>query len=134
LLADEADRETTYLIAPELRDALAGEPTCAPYQLYVCIDRQKNVTLWKVRLPKADGRSNLWWDTAHDAAAQAREAWVRVYADSVGGCYQCERATANYGEPVWPDRPLCDLLEIAFKGKRIDSFDHPVLRRLRGEA
>ncbi len=36
--------------------------------------------------------------------------------------------------PTWPDVSFRDLLAIAFKGKRIDTLDHPVLRRLRGEA
>ena len=33
----------------------------------------------------------------------------------------------------WPDTPFRDLLRTAFKGRYIDSLDHPVLRKLRGE-
>jgi hypothetical protein len=36
-------------------------------------------------------------------------------------------------EPVWPDVPFSGLVHIAFKGRVIDTLDHPVVRRLRGE-
>ena len=32
------------------------------------------------------------------------------------------------------DTPFRDLLAVAFKGRLVDTLDHPVLRRLRGEA
>ena len=34
---------------------------------------------------------------------------------------------------VMPEESLGELLKIAFKSRYIDSFDHPVLKRLRGE-
>ena len=41
--------------------------------------------------------------------------------------------SAQFAEPVWLEATLQQLLEIAFKGRLIDTMDHPVLRRLRGE-
>ncbi len=44
-------------------------------------------------------------------------------------------ATGELPGPEWPQESLGELLKIAFKGgKLIDSVDHPVLKRLRGEA
>jgi hypothetical protein len=36
-------------------------------------------------------------------------------------------------EPEWPEVPFGELLRIAFRDRLIESLDHPVLRRLRGE-
>jgi hypothetical protein len=133
LLELEGDRDSTYLVLPELRPALAAEPACAPWQLYTAIDRQEVLFLWKVRLPGADGKSNSWWDSAHEAAALARKTWVRIAADQSLGAYRVWEATGELGDPEWPDKSFRELLAIAFKGKLIDSLDHPVLRKLRGE-
>ena len=51
------------------------------------------------------------------------------------GAYQMFRATGELPDPEWPSESLGELLKIAFKGgKLIDAVDHPVLKRLRGEA
>jgi hypothetical protein len=43
-------------------------------------------------------------------------------------------ALAQLAEPVWPDLPpFGEILRIAFRDRRIDSLEHPILRRLRGE-
>jgi hypothetical protein len=49
------------------------------------------------------------------------------------GAYDVYQATGQLGEPQWPAVPFKELLRVAFKGRFIDSLDHPVLRRLRGE-
>jgi hypothetical protein len=133
LLEVEGDRDSTYLIAPELRSALAAEPACAPWQLYTAIDRQDVLFLWKVRLPGADGKSNPWWDSAHEAAARAQRTWVKIAANQALGAYDVWEAASELSEPNWPNKSSRELLAIAFKGKLIDSLDHPVLRKLRGE-
>lgn len=42
-------------------------------------------------------------------------------------------ARGDFDAPEFPDKPLNELLEIAFKGRVIDSTDHPICRKLRGE-
>jgi hypothetical protein len=42
-------------------------------------------------------------------------------------------AVAAFPEPQWPDMSLQKVLAMAFKDRFIDSLDHPVLKRLRGE-
>jgi hypothetical protein len=37
-------------------------------------------------------------------------------------------------EPVWPDKPLTEIMAIAFRDRIVDSEDHPVVGRLRGRA
>jgi hypothetical protein len=35
--------------------------------------------------------------------------------------------------PTWPELSFGELLKIAFKSRYIDTLDHPVLLKLRGE-
>jgi len=133
LLKVEGDRDGIYLVAPALWAALAAEPACAPFQLYTSIDRQGTLILWPVRLPGADGKSNQWWDSAHEAARLARRDWVRVAANMSLGAYEVWQATGELAAPDWPEKSFRELLSIAFKGKLIDALDHAVLRKLRGE-
>jgi hypothetical protein len=64
----------------------------------------------------------------------AMQRWVRVKANMSLGAYEVYEASANIPEPAWPgDLTFDQMLKIAFKGRLVDSFDHPVLKRLRGE-
>jgi hypothetical protein len=126
------DRET-YLVAPALWPDLATEATFSPRALFTAINRQGVLFVWPIRLPRADGRADEWNQTALEAAGRATKGWVRVAANMDLGAYDVFEAGAQLGEPAWPTVPLRDLLRIAFRGRFIDSLDHPVLRRLRGE-
>jgi hypothetical protein len=125
------DGSETYLIAPGMRNHLLGE--YKPVELVTAIMRQGTVFLWPLKLPDDTGRSNSWNDSARYAADVAQEKWVRVSSDMSLGAYRVFVASGELAEPEWPDVPMRDLLEIAFRGRIIDSPDHPVLRSLRGE-
>ena len=42
-------------------------------------------------------------------------------------------ATADLPDPEWPEEGFQHLVNVAFKGRFIQTLDHPVVRRLRGE-
>src|SRR5262249_17913122 len=126
------DRET-YLVAPALWPALVAESTFSPRALFTAVSRQGVTFLWPVRLPGPDGKVDEWSRSALEAANLARDGWVRVAANMRLGAYDVFRATGDLPEPEWPDVPLRELLRVAFRERFIDSPDHPVLRRLRGE-
>jgi hypothetical protein len=132
LLVLKEEREF-YLVAPALWPDLAGEPTFAPQVLSLGINRQGVLFFWPVRLAGPDGKPNSWNESALEAAGLARDHWVRVTANLSLGAYEVHEATGDFPAPEWPDAPMRELLEIAFRGKRIDSPEHPVLRKLRGE-
>ena len=88
--------------------------------------------LWPVRLPGADGRDNRWWQAAHQIARTAQSSWVRMVADMSAGDYEVTRATVEIPEPIWPEKTLRDLLQLAFQDNLVDSLDHLVVRRLQG--
>jgi hypothetical protein len=49
------------------------------------------------------------------------------------GAYDVAVASGQIVEPTWPDLSFQQLIKIAFRDAMIDSWDHPVLQRLRGE-
>jgi hypothetical protein len=126
------DRET-YLVNSELWDLLAEEATFSPRMLSLTVTRSGTPFLWPVRLPGPDGRIDSWNGSALEAVATAETSWVRVSANMQLGAYDVIESTAIVDEPVWPTEPMAEILKVAFRGKLIDSIDHPVLRRLRGE-
>ena len=62
-----------------------------------------------------------------------RISWVRVAANMSLGAYEVYEASGSIPDPEWPDVTFRVLLEIAFKGRFIQSLDHPVIHRLQGE-
>ncbi len=125
------DREI-YVVAQELWSELAGE--LSPRVLYTTINRQKVITLWPVRLPGPDGRTDNWSASALQAAEKAQTAWVRVASNMSLGAYEVFEATGQIPEPEWPAESFETLLGVAFRGSYIQSLDHAVVRRLRGLA
>jgi hypothetical protein len=126
------DRET-YLVAPALWPELASESTFGPRALFAAMNRQSVLFVWPVRLPGPDGKIDDWNRSALEAATMAESRWVRVASNMALGAYDVYEASADWPAPDWPDLPLNEILRIAFKGRVIDSLDHPTLKRLRGE-
>ena len=130
LLEFKQDRQS-FIITPEMAPYLPGE---AVVKLVVpTITIHGAVFLWPVKLPDEQGRLDEWNSVALEAAERAGSRWLRLMANMGAGTYDVLEAAGQFPEPVWPEKSLQQLLEIAFKGRVIDSMDHPVLRRLRGE-
>lgn len=127
------DRET-YIVDPQLWPELSAESTFGPRLFVTTINRQGVLFLWEMRLPGSDGKLDEWSRSAIEAATLASDRWVRVASNMSLGAYEVFTAPAGLSEPVWPDKSFRDLLSIAFRDHRIDSLDHPVLKKLRGEA
>lgn len=131
LLETEHDREH-YLVAGNMLPHLDGE--YRRVRICVAMSRGTDVPfLWPLKLPLADGRSNLWNESALVAAETAKVSWVRVVSDQQQGMYHTRRAKGVFDEPIWPDMPMEELLDKAFRGKMIASEDHPVVKKLLGE-
>ena len=127
---DKTTREV-YLVDKALWSELAGEiyAVC----LFTTINRQGDVVLWPVKLPGPDGRSNNWNESALAAAGLAETRWVRLAANMTAGMYDTYEATGELAEPEWPAMEFPALLKLCFKGRCIESPEHPVMRALRGE-
>jgi hypothetical protein len=133
LLWSEGDREW-YLVGASARAYLEDE--AQPWALYLCITAHGAIFFWPVRLPGADGRSNDWWDSAHEAARIGQQSWVRVKASTDQNAYVAYTPLGRLNEPTWPDAAelgLPTLLRKAFRQRVVDAYDHPLLKTLRGE-
>lgn len=131
ILEFKEDRET-YLVHPRVLESVGG--LAVPMILYTAITRNGDIFLLPVKLLRSDGRSDSWNESRRTAAELAMRKWIRMGANMNAGAYDIYEATGNIPEPEWPaDKTLEDLLNIAFKDRIIDSHDHPVVKRLRGE-
>jgi hypothetical protein len=127
------EERETYLVAPSLWGDLVGEVTFSPRVIYTAVNRQGVAFLWPLRLPGRDGKIDDWSQSALEAAKRAEKNWVRVMPNMSLGAYDVFEASASLTEPQWPGQTFQELLKVGFKGRLIDSPEHPVLRKLRGE-
>jgi len=131
------DDGETYLVAKHLWPHLVNEAAFVPKVLVSYMSRPGDVlALWPIRLPGPDGRLDAYNQSASDIAISlATRSWVRVNANRNLGAYEATVAPAggSWGEPKWPEMPFPDILRLAFKEKLIESLEHPVLKKLRGE-
>jgi hypothetical protein len=124
----------TYLVDSCLWRELVSETTFSPRALITSINRQGVLFVWPIRLPGSDGRLDEWSRSAMEAATLAAEKWVRVQANMSLGAYEVYEAAGQWATPEWPDLPFQQILKIAFKDRFVTDLDHPILKRLRGEA
>jgi hypothetical protein len=131
LIELKSERET-YFLAPQMVSELAGEYFVAT--LYLTITRQGVVSLWPVRLPGPDGKHLEWHRSAMEAAEAAQTRWIKIRANMNLGAYEIfEALNDNIPAPVWPEESFEQIIRVAFRDRFIDSIDHPVVKRLRGQ-
>ncbi len=124
------DREI-YLVDPKLWSALPGE--LKPKALFTTMNREGVLSIWPVNLPVGDGKVLEWTSSQLQAAAMAKKGWIRMQANMSLGAYEVFQALGDLPPPNWPTISFQEILKIAFKNHFIDSLDHDVLKRLRGE-
>jgi hypothetical protein len=124
------DREV-YLVPPVLAQQT---PEAVMVTLFTAINRQGVTFLWPVKLPTSDGKTNEWHRSAGEAAERAMTRWLFVRANMALGAYEMIEASATIPDPVWPTATFKELLKIGFRESLIEDFNHPVLKRLRGES
>jgi hypothetical protein len=78
-----------------------------------------------------------WWRSLREHARRAETVWIRVIPNQELGAYECREGSETLGEPEWPSETefkFWDLIKIAFREYLVTSLDHPVVKRLRGQA
>lgn len=121
-----------YLVLPEIAQQVAFDEIRAT-TLVTYIDRAGSVFLWDVPLPSGDLRPISWWDSARMIITEYTDRWINIRANRSCGSYDVAEATASIPKPTPPSLSMGQLLAAAFRGRIIDTVDHPVLRALRGE-
>lgn len=125
----DAERET-YFVAPDVRDALVSG--VKPVLLVPTVSQRGLFFIWPVSLGDGTGRRNAWHETAREAMELAKISWVKMVSDMASGCYRIFRAKGKLSEPAFPEKGLDELLRLAFRGRIIDSEDHPAVKQALG--
>ena len=129
ILELKEDREN-YLVTPSLISVLPEE--FVPKYLFTCQSRQGVTFLWPVRMPGSDGRLDTWNESALLIVKQYAGKWIRVVSNMGLGAYEVITPNNDFPPPNWPAEGFESLLRKAFRGKIIDSLDHPIIKSLRG--
>ena len=131
MILEQKEEGVTYLLAPSACDLLPELQRAVT--LVAAIDRRGNPFLVPVPLPGEDGRSNPWHISLAAVVALSEKKWVRCIANMKAGGYEAYVATGQLADPEWPDMTFEELMEIAFRGRVIESAEHPLIRQLLGE-
>jgi hypothetical protein len=131
LFEDKIQREV-YLVDPDAAGSLVGETFAAC--LVLAVSAQHTPFIWVLKLPGPEGNDNTWNDSARKAAELAKTKWVRLAANMSAGMYDVYEAEGELPDPVFPDMPFDELLRLAFQDRIIRGPQHPLIKRLRGEA
>jgi hypothetical protein len=127
---DEMD-SIQYVVGPALWNPLMQE--LRPMRVFTAINTQGTVFLLPAPLPGSDGKMNSWHESRLAAVEDAKLHWVRFVSNKDAGAYETQVALGKLPEPQWPNLTFQQIFDIAFKDRYIDSFEHPVLQRIRGE-
>lgn len=121
----------SYVVDPRLAADLPDD--VVHFELVTAVNRYGLVFLWPLRLPNSS-RQDSWADSAIAASVRAETQWVKVSSKLQFGAYEVDVATGKLPEPDWPEESFAALFQLAFRGKVIDSIDHPVIQQLKGAA
>jgi hypothetical protein len=77
--------------------------------------------------------TNSWSESARIAIREASRRWVRVLPDKSSNGYLLEAPMVAPADPVWPPLTFTEMLATAFGARYIDSLQHPLIKKLRGD-
>jgi hypothetical protein len=133
LLIENKDESEVYIVTPQMREELCDEPTLHLCEVFTAKNSNGTTLIFPVRLAGKDGKWNSWHRSQHDAATLAMGQWIRMLSNKDIGGYDIKTSNRKT-EPDWSKLPpFNELLRIAFRDYKIETPDHPYIRRLRDE-
>ena len=129
-LLEMRETSTMYVIDGDIVTAMGMSPTKGDFAL-VDLHLATTVTGSPFFLPARHG-ADTWAVSGLEIVDLAKRSWVRVSSDRSAGHYEAHTPINQLPDPIWPGKPLEELLEMALKTRFIDSPDHDILKRLRG--
>jgi hypothetical protein len=133
-LVEKKDESKVFIVTRKMAIELAGEPTLHNYEVFTAINTRATPFLFAVRLMTPDGKWNSWHRSQHDAAMLAIDEWLRMTSNKDIGGYDLKISPSRRANPDWSVLPsFSELLRIAFRDFKIETADHPYIRRLRDE-
>ena len=130
MLLENKEANESYLVLPYVAQSISE--LVRPMMLHAVIDRQNNVSLVPVPLPDSSGKRNPWHESLAQAVEYAKNKWIRISSNMHLGNYEVYEAEGALPDPDWPSCTMDELVRIAFRGKIIDSLEHPAVQSLLG--
>jgi len=131
MLLEQKESRESYLVVHDVAQVISE--LVRPVQLHYALDRQNNPLLIPVPLPGETGARNPWHESLAQAVEHSKLKWIRITANMHIGGYDVYEADGNLPEPEWPLHDIDSLVDVAFRGKIIDSLDHAVVQSLLGK-
>jgi hypothetical protein len=97
-------------------------------RLFLCLTKRGSVSFW----PVSQTDQGSWGSSAREIVEIAKTRWIRVVSNRAEGCYVPFEPEDPLPDPQWPEKPLSELLKLAFRGRVIDRPDHPIIESLKG--
>jgi hypothetical protein len=127
-------KENLHLITEDIATGHLPSKKIQRFRLALASKPHDIFFLCKIPVTNLDNKFN---ETALIGCEQAKTTWVQVVSrkDQGHDDYQIIPAKNQkaFPEPKWPTQSLDKLIEIAFKGRMIETDDHPGLLRLIGD-
>jgi hypothetical protein len=117
-----------YLLAPDLDLPADIENKLDMLNLATAITADGSLFLWHYK-----NSTNSWSQSARIAISEASRHWVRVIPDMSSNGYLLESPMTSPADPTWPSMTFTEILEKAFGSRYIDSLQHPLIKKLRGD-
>ena len=133
LYKDEESGES-YLLPPSLAEVAQQDQVFKKRQLRLAVTVQGAVFLWETAMRGEETNSNQWILSAWNAQDTALDKWIRVVANRQNASYDVMSSESDLGEPVYLEEQFEEILRVAFRGKVIETRDHLILKKLRGES
>ncbi len=131
LLDPGESAEGLFWVSPHILEEI-DDSTIRLYELHLCRTKQGgSLFFWAIALPGEEGR-DMECNIVRREYAKELGKWMRLEWNDASRMHDQTIALANWPDPEWPDEPIDNLIRIAFRGRLIESVDHPVVRLLKG--
>jgi len=128
-----AKRDTLHLIDEDLAERYLPSAKIMRFRLALATKPHDLFFLCHVPTRNED---NLWNSSNQEACEQAKKLWTQATSRKEEGveAYKVDASKDPdaFPEPKWPSQSLSELIGVTFKGRMIESADHPGLLRLIG--
>lgn len=106
------------------------DSTIRLYSLHLCISKHgSSLFWWAIGLP---GVRDMECDRIRREYATVRGTWMRLEWNEGSRMHDQTLVEAAWPDPNWPDASADELIRIAFRGRVIDTPDHPVVLQMKG--
>ena len=133
-LYKEEETGESYMLPPNLAEVAQQDQVFKKRDLRLAVTIQGAVFLWETAMRGEETNANQWILSAWNAQGIAQDKWIRVVSNRQNASYDVKVSESDLGDPVYPEEQFDEILWVAFRNKVIETLDHPILKKLRGES